>query len=92
MDSQVGAHPTSHEWVGLYRNQKDVMHTWVACARYFKEFRFGPMQFNAKLMGIFLKPTVGLQYFTLTKVKPNARNAKHPMAFSGWMSRVQWTC
>ena len=68
------------------------MSKWVAYVGYFKEFTFGQVQFSVEFMGIFLKPTFGSQYFTLIEVKPNARNAEHPMAFLGWMSWVRWTC
>ena len=50
---------------------------------------FGPVQFSTKFMGTFAKSTVGSQYFTLTEVKPNARNTTPPIAFSCWMSRVR---
>ena len=39
--------PTSHEWVGLYRNLKDTMSECVASVGYFKESSMGPIQFNA---------------------------------------------
>ena len=57
--------------------------------RYLEDFSFGPMEFSARFMGTFLKSIIGLQYFTLSEVKSNARNAVPPMAFSCWMSRLR---
>ena len=47
---------------------------WVVCVRYLKDFSFGSVQSRAKFVGTFPKSIVGLQYFTLTEVQPNARN------------------
>jgi hypothetical protein len=55
-------------------NQRDVVPKWVVKGGYIKDFNFGPVQFSVNFMGIFSKSTVRLQYFTLTEVKPNARN------------------
>ena len=64
------------------------MPDWVVCVRYLKDVSFGPMEFNAKFMGIVPESIVGFQYVILTKVKPNVRNAVPPMALSGWVSMV----
>jgi hypothetical protein len=67
--NQLGAQLTSHDWVGLYRNYESP--TWVVFAHYLKEFRISHVQLSAELIGTFPKSTVGSQYFTLTKKKPN---------------------
>ena len=41
------------------------------------------------LWAFFPKFIIGLQYFTLTKVKLNAKNATPPTTFLGWMLRVK---
>jgi hypothetical protein len=89
MLNQQNALLTSQEWVGLYRNTEDALPEWVVCAGYLKEFSPGPVQFSAEFMGTFPKSTVGSQYFTLTEIKPNTKNAPPPTAFSGWMIRVR---
>ena len=68
MISQQGAHPTSLEWVNLYRIQEDKLLEWVVSASYFKEFSFKPVQFSVVIMGTFPKSIVGSQYFTLSEV------------------------
>ena len=40
-------------------------------------------------MNTFPKFTVGLQYFTLTEIKPNTKKAIPPKAFEGWMMHVR---
>ena len=65
MHGQLWTQSTSHEWIGLYKNKKDVMPEWVVCVGYFKEFTFGIVQFSVKFMGTFSKSTLKLQYFTL---------------------------
>ena len=62
---------------------------WVVCAGHLKDFSFGPMEFSAYFMGTSPKSIFGLQYFTLTEVKPYTRNAVPLMAFSNGMSRVR---
>lgn len=47
------------------------------------------VHFSAKFMSTFLKSTVGSQYFTLTKVQSNTKNATPPMIFSWWTSHVR---
>ena len=89
MLNQQNALLTSQEWVGLYRNTEDALPEWVVCAGYLKEFSPGPVQFSAEFMGTFPKSTMGSQYFTLTEIKPNTKNAPPPTAFSGWMIRVR---
>ena len=59
---------------------------WVVSAYYFKEFRFGLVQFSVAFIGNFPKFIVGSQYFTLIEVKSYGRDAKHPTTFSSWMS------
>lgn len=82
MLSQQGAQLTSKKWVGMYRNPKDTMPKWVASVGYLKEFSLGLVQFSAYFTSTSPKSIVSLQYFTLTKVKLNARHAPPPMAFS----------
>lgn len=89
MCSQLGAQPTSQEWVGLYKNVEDTMHEWVLCVGYLKEFSFGPAEFSAEFMGSFPKSIVGFQYFTFIEVKPNARKVVPSTTFLGWMSKVR---
>lgn len=86
---QQGARPASHEWVGLYNNQEDKLSRWVVNASCFKEFSFGLVQFVVVFMGMFPQSSVRSQYFTLSKVKPYARDAELSTTFSGWMSRVR---
>ena len=53
----IHAGPTKGpEFLSIYRNLEDVMHEWVVCARYLKEFRFGLVQFSAEFVGTFLNP------------------------------------
>lgn len=47
------AHPTSQQWVGLYRNQEGELLEWVVTACYCKEFGFGPIHFSGTFMSIF---------------------------------------
>ena len=47
MLSRLGAQPTSYEWVGLYRFQKNVLPKQVASVRNFKDFRFGSLVQNS---------------------------------------------
>lgn len=61
-------HPLHKSGLVLYKSPKDAVSKWVACGGYFKEFKYGLVQFSGEFMGTFLKYTVGLQYFTLTKV------------------------
>lgn len=67
MCNQLGAQPTSQEWVGLYKNVEDTMHEWVVCAGYLKDFSFGLVEFSVEFMGSFPKSIVGLHYFTLLR-------------------------
>lgn len=85
--SQQGAHPVSQKWVGLHRNQEAEFPEWVVSASYFKEFIFGLVQSNVEFMGDFCKSIVGSQYFTLSEIKLNARDAEPFTTFSSWMSR-----
>lgn len=62
---------------------------WVACGKYFKEFKYGVVELVGSSWGIFPKYIVGSQYFTLTKVKPNDYNAETFTTFLGWIMRVQ---
>ena len=74
---------TSQKWVGFYKNMEDVLHEWVVCVGFLKEFSLGHIHLIVEFMGTFPKSTMGLQYFTLTKIKSNTKNAPSPMAFSG---------
>lgn len=71
-------HPNSQKWVGLCTNQEDEFLEWVVSASYFKEVSFGPIQFSVAFMGILPKSIVGLQYFTLSEVKPYVTDAEPP--------------
>ena len=84
MLNQQNAQLTSQEWVGLYRNTEDALPEWVICAGYLKEFSPGLVQFSAEFMNTFPKSTVGSQYFTLTEIKPNTKNAPPPTDFQ-WL-------
>ena len=87
MISQQGAHPTSKEWIALYKIQEDKL--WVVSASYFKEFSFRPVQFSVVFMGTFPNSIVGLQYLTLSEVKSYARDVELPTTLLHWMSRVR---
>ena len=88
MLNQIDAPPTSQEWVGLYKSPKDAIFKWVACGGYFREVKYGPVQFSGEFMSIFRKYPIWLQYFTLKEVKLNDNNTEPSMALSGWMTRV----
>ena len=92
MLNQTNTQLTPQEWIGMYRNTEDKLPEWVINAGYLKDFKLGSVQFKAEFMSTFPKPTVGSQYYTLTKVKPITQNAIPPMAFSSWMSRVREDC
>ena len=89
MINQYEATCTSQEWVGLYIIPIDGWPKRVACAGYFKEFKFNLVQISGEFIGTLPICMVGFQYFTLIKVKLNVRNAEPPTAFSGWMSCVR---
>ena len=72
----------------MYRNTKDALLEWVVNVGYLKEFSYGHVHFSVECMSTFPKYVVASQYFTLSEVKPNTKNATPPMSFSGWMSRV----
>lgn len=59
------------------------MHEWAVSVRNLKDFGFNLGEVNVELMDTFPKFIVGTQYFTLTKVKPNARNME-----PSWFSQV----
>ena len=65
------------------------MPKWVVSASYVKKIILSPVQFSTLFMGTFPKSTIGSQYLTFTKVKPNTQHAAPPMAFPRWMSRVR---
>ena len=54
---------------------EDALSEWVICASYLKEHMLGHVQFNIEFKNTFPKTTIGSQYFTLTKIKPNTKNA-----------------
>lgn len=83
MCGQCSAHPTSHEWVGLFRNSKDALSKWVVSGGYLKDSIYGPVQFMGEFIGTFPKPNVGLQQLTLMEVNLDARDATPPMDFPG---------
>jgi hypothetical protein len=81
MLSQLGAQPTSHEWVSLYRFQKDVLPERVASVGYFKEFRFGNLVRN--LWVLSLNPLSSCNILSIL-----SRDQMQGMAYSGWMAHV----
>lgn len=79
--NQQDAQLTSQEWVGLYRNLLDALQGCVVRATYLKESNPSQVQFNVEFMSTFSKYNVGSQYFTMTHVKPNTKNATPPTTF-----------
>lgn len=80
---------TPQEWIGLYRSMEDALLERVVSVGYLKGFSPSLVQFNVKFMSTFPKSTIGSQYFTLTHVKPNTKNATTCAVVSGWMPRVK---
>ena len=79
----------SQEWVGFYMSTEDALLEWVVNIGYLKAFSPSHVQFNSKFMSTFPKSTIGSQFFTLTKMKPNVANATPQMAFNGWIACVR---
>ena len=52
-------------------------------------FQFDQWDLVHNSWAAFLESIVGLQYFTLTKVQPNARIVVHATYFSSWISKVK---
>ena len=71
MGQTVGILWTS-PWVALYENLDNELPKWVFNAGYLKDFRLGPVQISAKLMGTIPRSLVGSQYLIPTEVKLNA--------------------
>jgi hypothetical protein len=67
----------------------DTLPKWVISAGFLKEFNSSLMHYSAESMNTSPKSTISLQYFILTKVKPNTKNVTPPMALLGWMLRVR---
>lgn len=87
--NKIDAPPTSHEWVGLYKNLVDVILERVACGGYLNEPTHGSVQSSEEFMDISKKKyTDGLQYFTVTEVKPNDCIAKPSVAFLEFVTWV----
>ena len=61
----------------------------VVSVGYLKEFNPGHVQFSVEFTSIFLKSTVGSQYFTSTEVKLHTKNVTPPMAFTSWMAHMK---
>lgn len=51
--NQIDVPPTSHEWVGLYKNYEDAILEHVVCGGYLNEFKHGSFQSSGEFMGIF---------------------------------------
>ncbi len=57
--NQFGAQPTSHEWVGFYKNFDDELPKWVVSVGYLKDSRLGMVQLLGNLRVLSLDPRVG---------------------------------
>lgn len=79
----------SQEWVGFYMSTEDALLEWVVNIGYLKAFSPSHVQFNSKFMSTFPQSTIGSQFFTLTKMKPNVANATPQTAFNGWIACVR---
>ena len=65
---------------------EDAIPEWVVNIGYFKEFNPTHIHLSVGFMSTLPKSTVGLQIFTITKIKPNNENATPPTTFVGWMA------